>query len=84
MSNAEAPLSPLDFMGRKITVGATVIYPVRRGSSMWMNKLKITQVIPETPSSPPTIGGYNSEGRRITLHNVANVTVVEPLPVPQV
>lgn len=79
MSKSGAPV--LDFMGREITVGATVIYPVRRGSSMWMQKIKVTQVI---PGETPTVGGFNPEGRRITLHNVANVTVVEPLPVPQV
>jgi hypothetical protein len=76
MSSSEAPV--LDFMGREITVGATVVYPVRRGSSMWMQKIKVTQV------KPATLGGYNNEGRRITLHNIANVVVVEPLPVPTV
>lgn len=78
MSKSEAPV--LDFMGREITVGATVVYPVRRGSSMWMQKLRVTQVIPVGPK----IGGFNPEGRRIVLQNIANVTVVEPVPTPQV
>lgn len=76
MSSSEAPVN--DFMGREIVVGATIVYPVRRGSSMWMQKIKVTQV------KPTAIGGYNGEGRRITLHNIANVVVVEPLPVPTV
>lgn len=81
MSSKEAPSPILDFMGREITVGCTVVYPVRRGSSMWMQRIKVTQVI---AGKTPTLGGYNGDGRKITLHNVANVTVVEPLPVPTV
>ncbi len=65
----------LDFMGREITAGATVVYPVRRGSQMWMQELGVTQVV---PGSDPTVKGFNSSGRTITLHNVKNVTVVQP------
>jgi hypothetical protein len=78
MSKSEAPLI-FDFIGREIKVGDTVIYPVRRGSKMWMQKIKVTQLVPGTT---PTLGGFNGEGRKITLHNLENVTVVEPLPLP--
>jgi len=27
-----------DFLGRTIEVGDTIVYPVRRGSSMWLSK----------------------------------------------
>jgi hypothetical protein len=73
MSKSAAPV--LDFMGREITAGSTVIYPVRRGSSMWMQEISVTQVVPGTT---PTLTGFNPSGRKITLHNVGNVTVVEP------
>jgi hypothetical protein len=84
MSKPEAPTaaSPvLDYIGRPITASATVVYPVRRGSSMWMQKINVTQVI---GGKTPTVIGFNSQGRKITLHNVANVVVVEPLPTPTV
>lgn len=65
----------LDFMGRGIKAGDTLIYPVRRGSSMWMQELRVTQVL---PGDKPKIAGFNPEGRRITIYNIANVTVVAP------
>ena len=34
----------VDFMGRTIEAGHVVVYPVRRGSDMWLNKLSVTQV----------------------------------------
>ena len=71
----------LDFMGRPITAGCTVAYPVRRGSKMWMQELLLTQVVPgETPS----LGGFNNEGRKITIHNTINCVVVEPRTYPKV
>lgn len=71
-------------MGREITVGSTVVYPVRRGAKMWMQQIKVNQVVPgptdpETKLPTATLGGFNREGRKITLHNVSNVTVVEPV-----
>ncbi len=79
MSSAEAPV--LDLMGREIKAGNTVIYPVRRGSKMWQSKIVVTKV---TGGKEPSLIGNNSEGRRVTVHNIVNVAVVEPLPVPSV
>ncbi len=64
-----------DFIGRAIVAGNTVVYPVRRGSSMWLNKLAVTQV------DDDHITGFNKDGRRITVKNLNNSDVVEPLPV---
>jgi len=67
----------VDFLGRKIVAGNLVLYPVRRGSNMWLNKLQVTQVI---PGPKPTVSGFGSTGRRVTLHNIANlVVVVDPV-----
>jgi hypothetical protein len=77
MSKSEAPVTSLkDFMGRDITVNSTIVYPVRRGSSMWMQKMKVTQII---TGNKVSIGGFNGDGRKITIHNIDNVTVVEPI-----
>ncbi len=68
-----------DFIGREITAGALIAYPVRRGSNMWLNQLKVQQVSQGTKG--PQVSGLNSKGRRITITNIKNAVVVEPLPV---
>lgn len=74
-----------DFIGRAIAAGNTVVYPVRRGASMWLNKLVVTQVgedgVDVNGKPRYHITGFNSDGRRITVKNLNNCVVVEPLPV---
>lgn len=60
---------PVDFLGRDIKAGDTVVYPVRRGSNMWLNRLKVTKVEPES------ITGMNPDGRWITVKNLKNVVI---------
>jgi hypothetical protein len=62
-----------DFTGRIIEAGHVVVYPVRRGSKMWLNKLNVTQV------NDDSIVGFNSLGSRLTIRNVQN-TVIVPKP----
>jgi len=72
-----------DFLGREIKAGDTVVYPVRRGSSMWLNKLLVTQVASDgvDRDGQPLlhVAGTNSFGRRITVKNLTNCVVVEPI-----
>jgi len=60
----------VDFTGRTIEAGHVVVYPVRRGSSMWLNKLNVTQVRDDS------IAGYNTAGRLLTVRNLQNVVIV--------
>jgi hypothetical protein len=60
----------VDFTGRTIQPGDTVVYPVRRGSKMWLNKLSVTQV------SDDHIAGYNAIGHLLTIKNLQNVLIV--------
>ena len=60
-----------DFLGRAIVAGNTIVYPVRRGSSMWLNKLVVTQADAEH------VTGLNSSGRWITVRNLQNCVVVQ-------
>ena len=69
----------VDFMGRSVKAGDTVVYPVRRGSSMWLNKLRVTQV--DESGVQPKLVGFNPAGRRVQVQSLDNVVVVEPLPV---
>jgi hypothetical protein len=70
-----------DFIGREIKAGDTIVYPVRRGSSMWLNRLEVQQVS-QGPKGPQ-VAGTNSKGRRITISNIDNAVVVQPLPAPE-
>jgi hypothetical protein len=60
----------VDFMGRTIEAGHVVVYPVRRGSNMWLNKLSVSRV------EDDHIAGYNSTGRLVTIKNLENVVIV--------
>jgi len=62
--------SAVDYMGRTIEAGHIVVYPVRRGSEMWLNKLSVAQV------EENRISGYNNLGRRLTITNLKNVVIV--------
>lgn len=64
----------VDFLGRTIRVGALVAYPVRRGSRMWLSKLRVQQIVPD---QEPWISGFSDIGRRVQVKNLANVLVVE-------
>ena len=70
------PTEAVDFLGHPITAGDLVVYPVRRGSDMWMNKLRV-EAVRDTPRGK-AISGTNDAGRRIVVRNLANCTVVEP------
>lgn len=62
---------PLDFLGHPILVGCNLVYPVRRGSRMWMNKLTVTKV--ETDA----VYGYCPDTNRpVKLTNLNNTTIV--------
>jgi hypothetical protein len=66
-----------DFLGRDIVAGNTVVYPIRKGSSMWMKRMTVVG------TEHGVLTGNSPEGRRITLTNISNVTVVEA-PKPEV
>lgn len=68
------PTEAVDFLGRPIVAGDLVVYPVRRKSEMWMNKLRVDSVR-NTPRGK-TISGTNDAGRRIIVRNLANCTVI--------
>lgn len=76
MSDKEAATleKVVDLIGREITAGCSVVYPVRRGSDMWLKKIQVQQV---TPGKVPEISGFNSEGRRVTIRNLKNCAVIE-------
>lgn len=63
---------PIDFLGRTIAVGDTLVYPVRRGSKMWLNRIVVTK------AESDTIHGHSPQGRLVKLTNLHNTIVVRP------
>lgn len=65
-----------DFLGNEIHTGCTVVYPVRKGSRMWLSKLQVTK-IKQVPGEKPAIVGVNGKGSVVTVINLQNCIVVE-------
>ncbi len=63
-----------DFLGKPIVAGATICYPVRRGSAMWLKQLVVDAV--RNTSRGTCVSGTNDGGRRISIYNLNNCVVV--------
>jgi len=61
-----------DFLGHEIRKGDTVIYPVRRGSSMWLKRMIVQQV----DEQEKMVIGTNDNGRRVNLMRPERSVVV--------
>ena len=64
--------NPTDFLGRTIVVGDTLVYPVRRGSKMWLNRIAVTK------AESDMIHGTSPRGRMVKLTNLNNTVVIRP------
>lgn len=64
--------NPTDFLGRVIVTGDTLVYPVRRGSRMWLNRIEVTKV------ESDRVHGITDAQRRVQLTNLKNTVVVRP------
>lgn len=73
-SPESVPVSAKDFLGNPINAADTIIYPVRRGSHMWLNKL-LVQAVRDTDNGI-RVSGLNSAGRPVQIQNLTNVIVV--------
>lgn len=65
---------PVDFVGKPITVGCDVVYPVRRGKDMWLNRMKV-QMIDQNDEGFGLIG-YSPAGRKVRVKNTHNCVVI--------
>lgn len=66
-----------DCVEREIKPGCTILYPVRRRSEMNLKKMKVQQVVPDMNGHH--VSGFNTDGRRVYVHNLENVVVAVPL-----
>jgi len=62
----------VDYVGREVRPGCTIVYPVRRKSELKLKTMKEQQIA-------PNVSGFNADGRRVHVHNLENVIVVVPL-----
>ena len=69
----------LDCVGREIKVDCNILYAVRRGSSMWLKRMRVQQVLADDGKGNPILNGFTPDGRRVTVHNLRTVVVVVPL-----
>jgi len=70
---------PIDFLGQPIKAGDLVCYPVRRGSNMWLNKLRIhtIQVIQTIKEPIFKLIGTNDTGRQVSVEKTDRVIVIK-------
>jgi hypothetical protein len=53
----------LDYLCREIELGDTLVYPVRRASRMYLNRLTVTDI----NDDENTVSGNNPLGKRVTV-----------------
>jgi hypothetical protein len=64
----------VDFLGKPIGVGDTIIYPVRAGAKMWLQKMKVSQVVTSGPK--PRLVVYDPSSGTQRGHSVKNIHTV--------
>lgn len=70
--------SPVDYLGCPICEGDTVVYPVRRGSDMYLRTMKIFKVCTILTVGDPIfkLYGTNEAGRQVIVEKTERVIVV--------
>jgi hypothetical protein len=68
------PVKAKDYLGNEIKVRDTIVYPVRRGSEMWMKKL-IVDAVRDTANGV-RVSGRNEASNPVSIQNVQNCIVV--------
>ncbi len=68
------PVTALDYLGNQIKAKDTIVYPVRRGSNMWLKKL-VVQAVRDTGRGV-RVSGTNEAGNPVSIQNIQNCVVV--------
>ncbi len=69
----------VDFVGREIKVGSTVVYAVRRFSDITFKRMTVQQIVETGKDGKPYLSGFKPDGRRVQIHNLGTVMVAVPL-----
>ena len=66
---------PKDMFDREIRVGDVCVYPVRRGSAMWMNRVTV-QRISHDPRGAPKLSGVKGDGYPVNVTSLDRVAII--------
>ncbi len=66
---------PNDMFDREILAGDICVYPVRRGSKMWVNKITVRSVVIH-PEGTPTIIGMKQDGYPVRIKALDRVAII--------
>lgn len=64
-----------DFLGKEIVAGCWIVYPVRKGSKLWMSKARVQKV--EKVDDQATLYAVRGDGRQVEITKISNCVVVE-------
>jgi hypothetical protein len=63
----------LDYLCREIELGDTLVYPVRRASRMYLNRLTVTEI----NDTENTVGGVTPLGKHVYVHRLDRTIIAE-------
>jgi hypothetical protein len=66
-----------DFRGKDIAVGATIVYPGRASSSLWMTEATVEKVNETGDCTQSLVARRTFDNRKVTLTEIGRVTVVQ-------
>ena len=64
-----------DMFDREIRVGDICVYPVRRGSQMWMNRVLVMKIT-HNPRGEPTLSGQKQDGYPVRVTSLDRVAII--------
>ena len=67
--------TPRDMFDREIRVGDICVYPVRRGSKMWMNRITIN-IITHDAKGQPKLSGIKGDGYPVNITSLGRVAII--------
>lgn len=72
-------IEPVDFLGKPIKTGDLICYPVRRGSEMYLRKLRLhtIQTIQTVKGPIFKLIGSNDAGRQVSVEKTDRVIVIK-------
>jgi hypothetical protein len=67
--------APRDMFDREVRIGDICVYPVRRGSQMWMNRV-VVQKISHDPRGAPKLSGLKQDGYPVNVTSLDRVAII--------
>lgn len=67
--------TPKDMFDREIRIGDICVYPVRRGSQMWVNRVVVQRII-HNARGEPKISGLKQDGYPVNIVSLDRVAII--------